>query len=42
MIREARALVAAGALGAVRAIEVRYLSGGLAAAIDDTEEGKRR
>ena len=42
MIREARALVAAGALGDIRAIEVRYLSGGLAAAIDDTEEGKRR
>ena len=42
MIREARALVAAGALGAIRAIEVRYLAGGLAAPIDETAEGKRR
>ncbi|HTU53864.1 MAG TPA: Gfo/Idh/MocA family oxidoreductase [Acetobacteraceae bacterium] len=42
MIREARALIEAGALGEIRAIEVRYLAGGLAAPIDGTAEGKRR
>lgn len=42
MIREARAQVAAGALGTVRTIEVSYLSGGLARRLEGTAEGARR
>jgi predicted dehydrogenase len=42
MIRQARALVAAGAIGAVRAVQVEYLGSGLAARVEDTPEGARR
>ncbi|MGH7158509.1 MAG: Gfo/Idh/MocA family protein [Acetobacteraceae bacterium] len=42
MIREARALIGAGRLGAVRMIEVSYLSGGLARRLEGTAEGARR
>ncbi|MGH7100993.1 MAG: Gfo/Idh/MocA family protein [Acetobacteraceae bacterium] len=42
MIREARALIGAGTLGAVRMIEVSYLSGGLARRLEGTAEGARR
>jgi predicted dehydrogenase len=38
MIRQARAMVAAGALGAVRAVQVEYLQAGMAARV---EEGPR-
>jgi predicted dehydrogenase len=42
MIRQARALVAAGAIGAVRAVQVEYLGSGLAARVEDTPDGARR
>ncbi|MGH7067025.1 MAG: Gfo/Idh/MocA family protein [Acetobacteraceae bacterium] len=42
MIREARALIGAGSLGAVRAVEVSYLSGGLARRLEETADGVRR
>jgi predicted dehydrogenase len=35
MIRQARALVAAGAIGAIRAIQVEYLQAGMAASVED-------
>lgn len=41
MIRETRAQIAAGALGAVRTIEVSYLSGGLAQRLEDPAEAAR-
>jgi predicted dehydrogenase len=42
MIRQARALVAAGAIGAVRAVQLEYLGSGLAARVEDTPEGAKR
>lgn len=35
MIRQARAMVAAGAIGAVRAVQVEYLQAGMSAAVED-------
>lgn len=42
MIRQARTEITAGALGAVRAIEVSYLSGGLARRLEGSAEAARR
>lgn len=35
MIRQARAMIAAGAIGAIRAIQVEYLQAGMAAPVED-------
>lgn len=42
MIRQARALVAAGAIGAVRAVQVEYLGSGLAARVESPVDADRR
>jgi predicted dehydrogenase len=42
MIREARALVAAGRIGAVRSVQVEYLGSGLAAFVESGAEAARR
>jgi predicted dehydrogenase len=42
MIREARALVAAGRIGEVRAVQVEYLGAGLAAAVEQQADAARR
>jgi predicted dehydrogenase len=42
MLRKARALVAEGAIGPVRAVQAEYLGGGLAERVEDTPEGARR
>ncbi len=41
-LRQARALVADGAIGAVRAVQAEYLGGGLAERVEGTPEGARR
>lgn len=42
MVREARALVEAGRLGALRMIQVEYLGSGLAARVEDLPDAARR
>jgi predicted dehydrogenase len=42
VLRQARALVADGAVGAVRAVQAEYLGGGLAERVEGTPEGARR
>lgn len=42
MIREARALVAAGRLGALRAVQLEYLGSGLAAPVEQGPDAARR
>jgi predicted dehydrogenase len=42
MIREARALVAAGRVGAVRSVQVEYLGSGLAARVEDSPDAAKR
>jgi predicted dehydrogenase len=42
MLREARALVAAGRIGTLRAVQVEYLGGGLAAHVETLPDAKAR
>jgi predicted dehydrogenase len=42
MIREARALVAAGRIGAIRSVQVEYLGSGLAARVEDSPDAAKR
>ncbi|MBY0329065.1 MAG: Gfo/Idh/MocA family oxidoreductase [Acetobacteraceae bacterium] len=42
MLRQARALVGEGAIGAVRAVQAEYLGGGLAERVEGTPDGARR
>ncbi|WP_137178322.1 Gfo/Idh/MocA family protein [Roseomonas sp. AR75] len=42
MIREARALVAAGRIGDVRSVQVEYLGSGLAARVEDAPDAAKR